>query len=402
MNRLRAFFAYSTGALAATCGGAFLIRATLHSRHSPWAGGDSEAYIQMARWLVEGNSTFINPHPPLYSFFLVLFYIIPHDSASMAIWSQILISIGTMILVYYLSRRWNSAWTSYLAAGIVGLDPFQIYFSTVFLSETLFTFLLVAGFYTLFGLAETPRFGRAFFCGIVFSLGALCRTILSPFLPLVALSILVILRASLRRHISLIAAFVLGIALPMAVWSAYLHHRTGHWVLVSPQKGWNCYEGLNPHFERPDDVAQWQQHMTDDVAREGLKTSIDIDTYFWNKSIQLVKSQPGETLILMIRKFFKFWRFWPYSPYSLRERIISAIFMSFLIPFAVIGFFHSVDKPKIPMETIVLAIFMMIYAGANTITWTEIRYRVPLHPLLAIFAAIGLTRTISFIKEHLA
>ena len=227
-------------------------------------------------------------------------------------------------------------WT---AAAIVAIDPFLIYFSTLILSETLFTFLLLAGFFYMLEIEREPSTARAAFSGIMFSLAALCRSILSPLLPLLALSIFYLhgIRGNTSRRLFLV--FVCGLCLPLAAWSLCLHQKTGNlWTFISAQKRMDKLRGSQSELHDDEDaIKRWQEGMREEVKLNNLQGPIEIDRYFWKKTLDTMRANPLQTLQLMTQKIFKLWRFRPYFSYSSQETAISARFMAFLVPLAVLG-----------------------------------------------------------------
>ncbi len=70
--------------------------------------------------------------------------------------AQAMIDSLTVLAVYLLARRWLDRRTSLIAAAIVAVNPFLIYFSGLILSETLFTAMLAWGMVLLAGILKTP------------------------------------------------------------------------------------------------------------------------------------------------------------------------------------------------------------------------------------------------------
>jgi len=359
-------------------------------RMNPWApGGDSEAYVNMGRWIFGLDSVAVATRAPLYSLFISATYLGTGKQIVIALLCEALVSTATVALVYALAHTLTRhRRTAIVAAAITAVDPFQIYFSSVFLSETLFTFLFVGGLLLHFRAQQAPAsVAPSFSSGILMSLGSMCRSILLPFLPLFTL---LLLARSRTHRIRTVGVFILGLALPMAAWSLFLHQKTGYWMLVSAQKGWSSYEGVNERFDDPVATNAWQNAM----GREGekIKDPVLRDQYFWNKTKTFFLENPTRAGTLMLRKLGKFWRLWPYSPYTKTQRIMSAIYMIPLLIFAVFGAVTWIQNRMDPSAVWTLLGLIALYSLANTITWTQIRYRIPLHPLLAILASVGIMR----------
>ena len=61
--------------------------------------------------------------------------------------AQALLDTSTVLAIYLLARRFREERGALVAAAIVAVNPFLIYFSGLVLSETLFTAMLAWGLY---------------------------------------------------------------------------------------------------------------------------------------------------------------------------------------------------------------------------------------------------------------
>jgi hypothetical protein len=181
-----------------------------------------------------------------------------------------------------------------------------------------------------------------------------------------------------------------------------VYRHTGTFQIAVPQKGWTTYEGLNPDFAHPDAIHEWQLAMSREAEAQGVASDpVKNDAYFWKKSKDWIRSHPEDFIWLMVRKTVKFWRILPYHDYySPVQAAVSALYFGPLLLLALVGGGMVVRKGIFTTSgTGFIIIFILIYAVMNTITWTQIRYRMPLHPLLALLAGIGIDRLWQR-KEH--
>jgi 4-amino-4-deoxy-L-arabinose transferase-like glycosyltransferase len=361
-------------------------------RDQPFAmGGDAEHYMHTAEEYLGRREGLTLTRPPVYPFFLALIYVLPNYSLPVALAAQTLISGLTVWFAFQLAGLLGFRRAGWIAAFFAAADPFHLFFSSIFLSETLFTCLLAGGLVLLIRGRERDSFGTLLAAGLVFGTAALTRSVILPFFGLFCAALLIGPRPPARRALQAVCLAV-GIALPLMAWATVLHHKTGHWVAVSVQKGWNSYEGLNENFEDPDAILRWQNAMGAEAMALGLHDPVKRDAYFWGKTKAFMREHPGRMAKLMVRKFLKFWRLYPYFPYSGTQRIISAIFMTPLILLALFGVYGvAAQRQGNVWAQLLLVLFILGYALLNTITWTQIRYRIPLHPLLGVWAAIGLS-----------
>lgn len=116
---------------------------------------------------------------PGYPVFIAAIYSIFGEDYLFIVIAQILISIGTILITYVIARTlWNSQ-AALLSALLLSLDIISIEYSQLLQTETLFTFLLLIG--VLCGIRLILGIGgwrkNAFFLGATLALAALVRPI---------------------------------------------------------------------------------------------------------------------------------------------------------------------------------------------------------------------------------
>jgi tetratricopeptide (TPR) repeat protein len=162
------------------------------------AHGRGFAFYDTYRWL----------RAPLYPLFLGFFFWLGQDHARLATLAQVLLSTATVYGFYLLGRQ---LWPGKAGqrAGLIGallaalLLPFAT-FPSLFMAETLFTFLLVASFLALLRVPQAaagrrwrPSLSRekaqllrnwrwALLAGFLFGLSALTRAVALAFIPIAA------------------------------------------------------------------------------------------------------------------------------------------------------------------------------------------------------------------------
>lgn len=308
--------------------------------------------------------------------------------------AQIILGALTLLLMYKLIVRGFGKNIALSTTIISAVDPFLVYFSAEILSETLFIFLLISSLLLLDISFNKNNLSVAFATGIIIGLGNLTRAIFLGYVLMLtfiytALLIPVSLRNDSIKKIIITIVIITGIFASMLPWIIRNYKASGKFILVSIQKGWTMYEGLNPDFDNPDAIKTWQAKMAEEsnVMDTAKMDAMAKDEYFLNKSKESILSDPFGFSKLAIRKFLKFWRIYPYHPYSFKEKMVSLLFFAPLLIMAVAGFVITLNKWRILLPFYVLILYFSLMA---MVFWTQIRYRVPLHPILALFAALGI------------
>lgn len=193
---------------------------------------------------------------------------------------------------------------------------------------------------------------------------------------------------------------LLGAALAIA--PATLHNWVkGHELIpISWNGGVNLFIGNNPRYDevvavRPD--AQWKD-LTAEPVRHGIWSKAGASDYFVRKVTDWGRRDPGGFVLLQLRKvqllfngneIFRNQAIYPARAYSpvllvLLWKLPGIAFpFGVLVPLSVLGL--VVCWRRAPL----LAWIIVAYAVANLAFFITARYRVPLVPYLAVFAAAG-------------
>jgi cytochrome c-type biogenesis protein CcmH/NrfG len=193
---------------------------------------------------------------------------------------------------------------------------------------------------------------------------------------------------------------LLGVALAIA--PATIHNWVkGHELIpISWNGGVNLFIGNNPRYDevvavRPD--VQWKD-LTAEPVRYGIWSKSGASNYFVKKVTDWARRDPGGFVLLQLRKarlllngdeIFRNQAIYPARAYSpvlsvLLWKVPGIAFpFGLLVPLSVLGL--VVCWRRAPL----LAWIIVAYAVANLAFFITARYRVPMVPYLAVFAAAG-------------
>jgi 4-amino-4-deoxy-L-arabinose transferase-like glycosyltransferase len=190
---------------------------------------DSASYLRPAVNLLAGHGFSQSESPPFvpdtvrtptYPLFLVgLFAVAGRAPLAIAL-AQMALSAVTAVLVYVIGRRLLRERQALIAGLLFSLALGPVVYSVLILSETLFTFMLVAWMALLLVCRHRGGVGWAIAAGVAGGLAVLCRPI-AVLLPLPA-AMLVIAgsRQRRRRHVAIALVFVVTVAAVIAPWVA--------------------------------------------------------------------------------------------------------------------------------------------------------------------------------------
>jgi 4-amino-4-deoxy-L-arabinose transferase-like glycosyltransferase len=372
---------------------------------------DEQHYSQIAQNIIVGNGFAWGPgeptsiRPPLYPGFLAAVWTLTPNNLQAVRVLQMLLTLATGWLVYILGSRVYDPTVGAWAAATTWLYPSLIFANFLILTETLFTFLLIAFVLLAVLLIQTPRAFTAFACGIILGLAALTRSILWP-LPLILCPLLaVLIRGPLARRAALPALVFAGYALVVAPWAARNTRLQRVFTVVDTMGGINLRMGnyeYTPDDRMWDAVSlrgdrSWVHGLGADLPGPSV-TEGQKEKWAQRKAIAYMRAHPGVTLRRAAIKFADFW--------GLEREFVAGVQSSFYAPplwFQLIGTAAIIlayvavvaaaaaaiwiAAPEDRRLHAILLLPILLIMGGHTIVFGHSRYHLPLVPLLAIYAS---------------
>jgi 4-amino-4-deoxy-L-arabinose transferase-like glycosyltransferase len=381
---------------------------------------DEQSYDQLARGLaergqyVDENGQPTSLRPPLYPGFLAAVYLlfgIENHAPVRAV--QLLLSLVTVLLVYRLGCIAWSKRVGLLAAGALCFYPSLLGYNNLLLSEVLFTFFVVVATWLTVESLQRQSLKYLAAVGLAMGLGALTRSILCPWAPLLSLFLLIVWGGSWPKRALAASLPLIVFALTIAPWAIRNSQLQKTFTLVDVMGGRNAMMGNYEHtpLERSwatIDLVQGENAWHRVLAREtpgysGL-TQGQIDKLAMKHAVQFIVRNPLLTIERDLVRFFNFWQL---------ERT--------LIAGAVQGFFGDLPKTVIVAGALLIcgcyagAVFLGLFGALMTppadwrIHWLLLlsiafpclihslifahsRYHVPVIPLVLLYAAAALVQ----------
>ena len=207
----------------------------LYAYHSKWdqaINGDAFYYHYQANGLIHGNGFQLYhqrangavvpvgaaDNRPLYVLYLAAFSLVGLSSFHAHMIATCLLGAAGVAATGLLGRELVGERTGLIAAGIACVYANYWVYDPLVTSESL-TILLVA-LMLLFAVRfwKAPSFGRGAVLGVIVALGALTRSELLLFLPIVVIPVLWRLRADWRRRIAIVVVSGLAALLILSPW----------------------------------------------------------------------------------------------------------------------------------------------------------------------------------------
>jgi len=373
---------------------------------------DEQQYTRIAENVVAGTGFSwavgqpTSIRPPLYPGLLAATWTLLGTTSFQAVRAiQILLSLATAALVFVLGRAaWNDR-VGAAGAAICWLYPSLIFYDSLILTETLFTFLLIAFVAATVTLVKTPRALAAIACGATLGLAALTRSVLWPLPLILCPGLLLLIDVRLARRVALAAVVFVAYAVVVAPWAIRNTRLQGVVTVVDTMSGMNLRMG-NYEFT-PDDrmwdavsltgEKNWVHGITNDLGTGNI-TEGQKDKWAQRKAIEYIKAHPLETLRRSLIKFADFWGLerefmagvqqGMYSPPAWFSVLASA---AILLAYALIAVAGAagiwIASPRDMRLHVILLMPVVVLVGAHAIAFGHSRYHLPLIPILGLYAS---------------
>ena len=398
------FRTWITVALSVLMLGALLLRLHAVSQRIPEAPdeltlhlvGDESGYEGLAYALVQG-AFFQSPlRVPVYPMFIAGVYsALGERSIAKLLYVQAFVGVAIIPLTYLLARRFTGIIPALVATGIVAVDDLLIDQARYMYAEIVYTPLLLVALLALLWALQAPRPWRFAVAGTSIGLVTLCRPT-TALLPLV-LPFLLPWGWHLKQKVAVCLAFGFATAAVIAPWT-YHNWRTFHRFLPLSISGGALWQG-SPEFYH---LTQRQRNMADIWANElnpqrngGYDPhTIDGDRYFNQRGLRSIRAEPMVYAIYSLKKagyLWVGWGYWEMYDWQMRRSWFS---------YPPLKVFRILVARQLPMVALAALVFLamrgrirpllpFIAIGAyftliHSISWAEMRYSEPLHPVLAI------------------
>jgi len=288
-----------------------------------------------------------------------------------------------------------------VAATVTSLYIYYIYYGAALMTEPFYITSILFSLFFAMQLADNQdkkqdtKLGLAL--GISLGLTVTLRQVFLLFLPFLFLWIWIARFKRTRNlplvstvlSIALMAAFILPITL-------YNYSRFHKVVLLNTNSGYAFFWGNNPIYGTKFipilSTPEYQAMIPEEVR---YLDEAALDSELLHRGIQFVVQDPKRYILLSLSRIPPYFMFW-YSPESSMLSNISRIgSFGIMLPFMLYGLFLGIKKTSSFWELVfssqgLLILFALVYSGAHILTWTLVRYRLPVDAVLIPFAGLAL------------
>ncbi len=397
---------------------AFALRAAytwLANGRSPVPYADSADYDTIAWNLARGVGFALEgalgPHatafrPPVVPWLTSLLYRVAGHDFFLALMLQC--AIGALVapaIAGYARSTFGSGvarWAGWLAAAC----PLLVFFSGYLLTETTFALTLVVALHLSSEWIKTPRPGRALGAGLAWGVAALTRPTALP-LPLLVIAwawFPLGLTVAPRDRTRQVAMLLLGVALAVGPWTIRNAVELKAFVPVTTGGGRALLDANNPLvWDDPARAggAMSVYHLEPYAAMYRGLDEVQADRLSSRLAREFLARRVGQWPAMAAAKLGRFWRItregggsgtWARegSPLAGLLAVVDPLLLWSLLafPFAIAGVVVTMRGGKRLFQSLPL-VAIVFFTALAVVYWGALRMRVPVEPLIALYAAVG-------------
>jgi tetratricopeptide (TPR) repeat protein len=375
---------------------------------------DAKTFFESARQIAAGDFLGGNKpfwQPPLYTYLLALIYwLFPTDFFLAARLLQTLLGSLSCVIVYAIAQRATSETGARIAAVMAACYGVFFYFEGELLAVSVEIFLYLLLLHRLLVGMQTQGGFDWLLAGLFSGLAALTRPTILLFVGTLLVWLLfmerrnepICWRCNLLKRWLLILLPLFLLILPITLRNILIG---GDWVTISSNGGINFFIGNNPTYDRTVAIhpgMEWEA-MADAPRRAGLRLASEKSAFFTARALSYISQNPLDYAALLLKKI---WLFWSGPEIKRNQDIYYARRHSLLLgsllwdrilsfPFGLIGPLSLLGLAlswRICNQALsLLRLYVLSYTGSVLLFFVTARYRLPVVPILLIFAALALT-----------
>ena len=329
---------------------------------------------------------------PLYPFWLAFTYLFfDHQTYLTArIGNAVLDTAACFVFYKLIMLIWENKRTAVLATIVYAVNPLILFFSIRVRVEALFGLLLVTFFYLLIKNYKNsfPAYWSLILIGVVAGLACLTRPNVLPFVVLLPFWLIYVTWNNWGKGIKLGLCLAIGCSIIILPWTIRNYRQTGELILITDGFGFNFWIS-NSEIKQADlkagnyeeylaaDKKLWDETTQVEAELQG-KSIKERENHYTQLGMQYVKNNFADWLRLNVLKFAEFWS--PMARLDMQGwKALVTLPFGLLTLSGFIFFLRSFSSPAFDRPVWYLfALLFLIATATGVLTWSSVRYRVPM------------------------
>jgi hypothetical protein len=378
----------------------------------PQEGSDAGKYLQLAS-SIRTHHVFsydgvmpTDSRAPFYPFLISCVQVFSESLSAIRIAQVLIDTLNCALFIFLAYQLFKSYQVAFLTGTIYTLSPELIGSTSFILSETATTFLLGL---TLTCMIRSDTKSKSIFwfiSGLCLGLATLCRpiTLLYPFFLI--MYAFPFCRNERKIMGGLIVMF-LGFVLIICPWTIRNYIVFDTFIPISSNAGGNLFIASNQTW-----FGTYNEEMLlirSEIEKEigtAEKGHFAVDNELKRRALQTIKNDFGGYLRLCLKRIFELWLGIPGSKEILKSYLWAKIFF-FVFHLSVLvlgsyGFISLFRWKHVPLRYMLPFSFIVYFTIFHTALVALPRYRIPIFPMVILYAAYGFVVAAGHIRERKA
>lgn len=319
-----------------------------------------------------------------FSIFIAGIYAIFGFSPLIARFVMAVLSTAIVGMVYLLGRRLFDESVALLATAIAAIYAYLIFYGVALVTETPFTLALMVALYVAMRIRarELHGIGAWLLLGAILAVAVLARVAAIFFVPILLVWLYWSLRKEIKPAMLLIPLVMIGLSmLPLTIRNYQLW---GEFALSEAQFGHVFWNG-----NHPDHMGNFHPFKVFPIPEDVLALNNDvlITNTLLRMAVANIVADPWNFVMLTVTRLRELFMFWPSSDSTLTANLLRLLSFGAIVPFTLYGLLANLRRFD---ELAPIYLFFVVHVGVYAVTWTMVRYRVPMDPFFILFASYTL------------
>jgi len=305
-----------------------------------------------------------------------------------------LLSTAIVGMVFVLGRRLFSERVALLATAMSAIYAYLIFYGVALVTETPFTLALMIALYVAIRMhsGELEGFWSWVLLGVVLAIAVLSRIAVVFFVPILLFWLYLAVRKKTHPAMLLIPLGIIALSmLPLTIRNYELW---GEFALSEAQFGHVFWNGNHPSH-----MGNFHPFKVFPIPKEVLALNNDvlITNTLLRMALQNILADPWNFVLLTVTRLREFFVFWPTADSSYQANLLRVLSFGLIVPFTLYGIVANLRRFA---DLAPIYLFFVVHTGIYAVTWTMVRYRVPMDPFFILFAAYTLLQIYETISQR--
>ena len=295
----------------------------------------------------------------------------------------------------------KGVWIGLAAAGITAVYIYFIYYAATLMTESFYIICILWSFAIVMQIqrSEKQTWYLWLLFGLALGLTVLLRQVFLLVIPLTFIWLWYAARPKLYYFLVPVGIVILLI-LPWTIRNQIVFDQ---FVILNTNSGYAFFWGNHPIYGvkfisiLPAELGTYASLIPSDLLH---LNEAELDSALLKIAIDDIKADPVRYFWLSLSRIPPYFEFWPSSQSGLISNVSRVGSFGLFLPFMLFGLvrtflykFPSLETRLVSPFTLVY-LFLIVYTGIHVLTWTLIRYRLPLDAFLIIFAGLALMKLV--------